>query len=392
MALSFGFFDSNNGDRVYNATQFSSMFDGIINDGVYQTIGDKFRVTPGTGMAVNIGTGRAWFKRKWIYNSSAYSISLDAASSNPRIDTVVLAVDLRTSQRRAFFSVVKGTPASNPSRPAMPTTTDVYYMPLAYIKIPAGATSITQSNITNAVGSSATPYVTGILQVTSIENLTAQWEDQWNGWHNDWDAEVDNYRSMINDDMNDLSRRYQSALSDINADVARVYAERQTAIQDISTFLAGLKDDLESDGNTVISDFQSWMNGKESMFDTWFSRLQNELSSNQAANLAARIEAVDQHVEDEIKFVSVNVVLPSSENIAPGGLSVWQGVSIWQYIPDYYTAKAVIWEHASSYAYFAPTALDLKNGGAEIDLRIRNVSNETKTLSAVHLMFICTHN
>lgn len=392
MALSFGFFDSNNGDRVYNATQFSSMFDGIINDGVYQTIGDKFRVTPGTGMAVNIGTGRAWFKRKWIYNSSAYSISLDAASSNPRIDTVVLAVDLRTSQRRAFFSVVKGTPASSPTRPAMPKTTDVYYMPLAYIKIPAGATSITQSNITNAVGSSATPYVTGILQVTSIENLTAQWEDQWNGWQNDWNAEVDNYRSMINDDMNDLSQRYQSALSDISADVARVYDERQAAIQDIAAFLESLKSDLESDGKTVISDFQSWMNGKESLFDAWFSRLQNELSSNQAANLAARIETVDQHVEDEIKFVSANVVLPSSENVAPGGLSLWTGVPIWQYIPDYYTAKAVIWEHASSYAYFAPTALDLTNDGADLNMRIRNVSNETKTLSAVRLMFICKHN
>ena len=38
MAFSYGFFDSRNGDRKYDATEFSSIFDGIIKDGVYMDV------------------------------------------------------------------------------------------------------------------------------------------------------------------------------------------------------------------------------------------------------------------------------------------------------------------------------------------------------------------
>ncbi len=36
MSVTFGFYNSVNGDRKYDAIQMSSIFDGIIRDGVFQ--------------------------------------------------------------------------------------------------------------------------------------------------------------------------------------------------------------------------------------------------------------------------------------------------------------------------------------------------------------------
>ena len=44
MAVSSGFFDSVNHDRLYNADQVSSMFDGLILDGVYENMGEAFAI------------------------------------------------------------------------------------------------------------------------------------------------------------------------------------------------------------------------------------------------------------------------------------------------------------------------------------------------------------
>ena len=41
MSLTGGFFNSKDHDRRYNAESISRLFDGIIEDGVYETYGDK---------------------------------------------------------------------------------------------------------------------------------------------------------------------------------------------------------------------------------------------------------------------------------------------------------------------------------------------------------------
>ena len=57
MALTYGFYNSINHDRRYNATQMSQLFDGIINDGVFANIGTAMVVTAGTGLTVTVGLG-----------------------------------------------------------------------------------------------------------------------------------------------------------------------------------------------------------------------------------------------------------------------------------------------------------------------------------------------
>lgn len=84
--------------------------------------------------------------------------------------------------RAGMVQYKKGTPGTNPSQPAMTNTEDVHQYPLAYIYRTAGSTEIKQSDITSKIGTSSCPYITGILQVQSIDNIVAQWESEWDQW------------------------------------------------------------------------------------------------------------------------------------------------------------------------------------------------------------------
>lgn len=176
MSITSGFFNSFDHDRRYNALQLSSMFDGIIRDGVFSTIGSSLMVTAGTGLTVNVGIGKAWFNHTWINNDSIYPISLNAAHSTfSRIDTVILDMNATTSVRENSIIIIDGTASSSPSPAELINEEDHHQYPLAYVTVPARATSIVAENIQNTIGTDACPFVTGLLQQMSIEELGVQW-------------------------------------------------------------------------------------------------------------------------------------------------------------------------------------------------------------------------
>lgn len=183
MALTFGFFNASSGDRVYDAVQMSKMFDGVIEDGVFASIGDAFLVTEHTGMQVRIGTGRAWFNGTWTLNDSLYTVSIDAAHATlSRIDVVYLEINESTGVRANSFGVKKGTAAGVPSVPSLTNTSTVHQYALAHILIGPAVTTLPQSVITNKVGLTATPFVQGPLGGVSVNSLLMQWEAQWTAW------------------------------------------------------------------------------------------------------------------------------------------------------------------------------------------------------------------
>ena len=170
MGVTSGFFNSINGDRLYDAEQFSSFMDGIITDGVYQAVGNKFYVKAEGSMKVSVDTGRAWFDHTWTLNTSKYNLKLSAADTRyKRIDAVVLEVDKSDTVRANSFKIVKGTAASSPKKPSLKKTDSVKQYALAYITVNANATSISQSNIQYVVGSAETPLVSA-LSLAGIPN------------------------------------------------------------------------------------------------------------------------------------------------------------------------------------------------------------------------------
>lgn len=183
MSISCGFYDSLNSDRQYNAKQMSSIFDGIIRDGIFASIGTAMVVQATTGLTVNVGIGRAWFNHTWTYNDAILPlVAPEAEVILDRIDAVVLEIDATDEVRNNTIKFVSGTPASTPSNPTLISTERVHQYPLCYIYRAAGSTAITAANITNMVGTTATPFVTGPLSVISINELLTQWESEFDDW------------------------------------------------------------------------------------------------------------------------------------------------------------------------------------------------------------------
>lgn len=255
MAVTSGFYNSINGDRTYNAEQMSAIFDGIINDGVLANIGKVFqvRVSASERGIVSVGTGRAWFNSTWIYNDSLGFIQLaDSDSLLDRIDAVVIEVNHSESVRAANIKRVTGTAASNPTKPAMTNTDEVHQYPLAYIHRTAGTNAISDSDITNAVGTSECPYVTGILQVQSIDNIVAQWQAQWNEWFSN---------------------------------------VKTTGEGDLSSFITQAQNE----------------------FNTWFNQIKGTLGDDAATNLAAQIVEIQNRI-DNLSFDCDAELSTTSEN------------------------------------------------------------------------------
>lgn len=149
--LTYGFFNSVNGDRKYNAETMSDMFKGLISDGIYKSVGDSFVVGATSGLTLSVGSGRAVVSERWVENDAAITITLNAAHVTlNRYTAIVLRRDL--TNRQVSLVMIDGTPAANPTKPDIVRNDTLYDICLAYVYVGAGATTITGSNISDARG------------------------------------------------------------------------------------------------------------------------------------------------------------------------------------------------------------------------------------------------
>lgn len=203
MSFTYGFYNAVDHDRRYDAIQMSSLFDGIIRDGILSSIGNCMKVTAGSGMTVNVGTGRAWFNHTWSLNDSIMPVEIEASSQAlDRIDIVALEVNSSASVRANSIKVIKGVPASDPQRPTLEHSEYVNQYALADIRVPRSATSIVAANITNRVGGE-TPLATGLLQQVSIQNLLSNWTDQKDDMLGDMRTSFDQWFAQVVDTLDE---------------------------------------------------------------------------------------------------------------------------------------------------------------------------------------------
>lgn len=277
MSVTYGFYNSIKGDRKYNALEMSSIFDGIIVDGVYMSIGDALNVKSSGGMGITVGIGRAWFNHTWTLNDSLLPLTL--ANSDVllnRIDAIVLEVNNNTDVRKNTIKILKGTPSSKPVKPTMTEGELLNQHPLAYISIPAGATSISQSNIENAVGTSACPYVTGVLKGMDIDKLVAQWGAQWAEWLS---SNTNAWKAFMSDNTNEWK-----------------------------SFMAKNK-----------NEWSALINGNTSEFETWFEHMKDQLSEDAAGNLQLQVDNLNNAAlggDFVLKGSSVSVEYMGANRIA----------------------------------------------------------------------------
>lgn len=303
MSVTSGFFNSSHGDRRYNAEQMSAIFDGIINNGIFANIGTAFAVKADIGNTVIVGIGRAWFNSTWLLNDSL--LPLTASISEillNRIDAVVIEIDHRDSVRNGNIKIIKGTPSSTPQRPAMVHAADINQYPLAYIYRKANSSSIIQADITNMIGSSSTPYITGILKVLNIDNIVAQWESQWSTFYTKETADMTATNAFWK----------QQWTTWFNAQTAEIQAAYLLWEEEWNSWFTSQTADMTSTSdfwkqqwaawfndyvNSNTSEMADWRAENKVIFDDWFAQLQDTLSGDVAANLANQLLELQKRTE-----------------------------------------------------------------------------------------------
>jgi len=143
-----GFFNSNSGDRIYNAEDFAAYFGDLVSNGIFHRTADNLRVTAASGMNVLVLAGSAWINGYRYENTSPFDLPISTADGvNPRIDRVIL----RWSNvgRAINLAVLPGTPAPTPNPPGLTRNADIWELGLGTVFVTRGALSIDTANISD---------------------------------------------------------------------------------------------------------------------------------------------------------------------------------------------------------------------------------------------------
>lgn len=247
MALKSGFYNAkySNGtyDRAYDADDLSIIAAMLVNDGIFVAETNHFQVIPGTGLAVVIAAGRAWFRSKWLYNDASVTITLPSNPVlSPRWDAIIIDLDLDQTTdngRMATFKVISSPESQSPVKPVHSSnypnggtyTVDnrqVTYLayngsthfqyPLAYVYRTPAQSSITTGNITSVVGLSTykVPGVTAIVDPGSkVQELYDNWQVDWTTWKTARDTE---YTTWITNKQDEFDTWFESIQDTIEGD------------------------------------------------------------------------------------------------------------------------------------------------------------------------------
>lgn len=305
MSFASGFFNSVDHDRLYDATDISRLFDGLIRDGIFASIGDCMVVKQSNQMNVTVGTGRAWFNHTWSYNDALYPVTIPPSEIlMDRIDAIVLEINSVEAVRANSIKLIKGTPASTPTKPALTNTKEVHQYPLAYVTVGKEVTSIRQADIENCVGTSTCPFVTGILEVISIEQLIPQWKDILNRF-------VEENTANFNTWMNGEKQNYQDWLTAAKKEITDWEA---TSKSDYQKWYDSIKNGYDQWFATIKaaydanwSTFQQWEKASQAEFDKWFENMKNKLEGDLGAKLTLETEKLGKEKVSLIESTKTDI-------------------------------------------------------------------------------------
>ena len=308
MSVTYGFYNSKNHDRRYDAIQMSRIFDGIIRDGVLQHYGTAMMVKESEGMMVNVGIGRAWFNHTWTLNDALLPLTLPLSEVIlNRIDAVVLEVDARESVRANSIKIIKGTPASSPKNPTLIKTNDRWQYPLAYIRVNAGVTAIRQANITNCVGTSACPFVTAPLEKMSIDALVAQWGDQWKAFYGAQTADMESANSFWKNQwriwFEAQTTEIQEAYLNWEHQWEEFFSSQTTEMQETNANWKALWSGWFYDYvNANTKEFTDWKNSIDKDFRDWWDSIKDLIDGEDVSAFANELVVLNERINKLVDF------------------------------------------------------------------------------------------
>lgn len=196
-----GFFNAVNNDRTYTAEDMNKPYKRIVSNGVFATNSgtpsSDFQVLASSGMVLNVQPGNAIVKSKWMESSIITPITVPANTGLiTREDGVFLQIDDTTRTGNIVYRSGDTSPESGE-------------LLLAIVSVAAGATSLTQTNISDKRGSADCPWVTGLISQVDTSTLFAQYETAYA-------EQFSAYQQQIAQNINTANAEWAAALEDLS--------------------------------------------------------------------------------------------------------------------------------------------------------------------------------
>lgn len=171
-------------DRMWKAEDFTRYFSRFIGNGIFPNPSTGLQVFEFENMKTVIKPGAGWINGYIIDSDSDYVLEHDLSDGVlKRIDRIVARWD--ASLRDIILVIKKGTFASNPVPPQLQRDADAYELALADVLINAGATQITQANITdtrlNGELCGVVSQTVKSVDTTTLFNQYRSWYEQMTG-------------------------------------------------------------------------------------------------------------------------------------------------------------------------------------------------------------------
>ncbi len=231
------FYNSRNGDRVYNADSMSEWLLPFFTTGVFNNC---FAITANDDMSVTVDGGYANIKGKTKHFEQEQIFTLEKASGTlARIDNVILRRD--DTERDFYIFIETGGFSKNPVAPEIVRTEAIHDLKLGEIRVEVGAIKITQENITDTrMNADVCGWVMATVKEIDFSQITAQFD----------------------------------------------------------TFFSGYKQKIQYQFDSYTSDFENYAATQNSMFTSWFNNIKNQLSTDAAGNLQNQLDALEKLMAD----------------------------------------------------------------------------------------------
>lgn len=227
MAQKYGFFNSVNNDRVYDAADVAGFLSKFFTNGIFN---NSLAVSSNDNMTVSVATGNANINGYGYENTEILTFDIDEADSTlNRIDSVICRLDL--TNRQITTMILQGSYATTPSQPSITRTGTIYDLRLANISIPAETTRITADMITDTrFGSDCGNVTQAVLELDTSE-IFAQYESWFKEWFENLQEQLDTSQAgHLQNEIDDI--RMSLGLFTDTYDPAHTYAKDDLTIHE----------------------------------------------------------------------------------------------------------------------------------------------------------------
>ncbi len=292
------FYNSENGDRKYNADGHSDFMSPFFAPGVFQ---GSLQVTANNDMTVTIAPGYAWVPiagstvKRLKHFTEPITVDIEAASGTlDRIDTIV--VRRNDTDRDVTAEYVKGALSTEPVPTAPTRSGAVYEQVLCQISIPAGSVRITQDMITDTrMDSDLCGYVCATITEIDFSQITAQFEQFFTNYELTVAERFEAFNDYIELLKQNGDTEYQSLLTEFQT-LAAAYQQQFT----------DLYDEMENliDGATAAHLQLEIDDTNESMFRRYYGLINSQANIIKENGRTVRVEAANDEAAVTTTFAS----------------------------------------------------------------------------------------